>query len=127
MIADWPALLERCELGGPLGQLALNTVLLGTDGPLLRLGLKSVHEHLASPKLVEHLAQQLGAALDRPVRVRFERVADAAESPADARARSSAARRQEAHDGLHADPAVQSLIDTFGARIIGDSVRPLEK
>ena len=126
-IDDWPALLERCELGGPLGQLALNTVLLAIDGDVLRLGLKSVHEHLASPKLIEQLGRELGAALARPLRVRIERVADAAESPADARARSSAARRQEAHDGLHADPAVQSLIDTFGARIIDDSVRPLEK
>ena len=93
----------------------------------MRLGLKSVHEHLASPKLIEQLGRELGAALARPLRVRIERVADAAESPADTRARSSAARRQEAHDGLHADPAVQSLIDTFGARIIDDSVRPLEK
>ena len=126
-IDDWSALLERCELGGPLGQLALNTVLLAIDGDVLRLGLKSVHEHLASPKLIEQLGRELGAALARPLRVRIERVADAAESPADARARSSAARRQEAHDGLHADPAVQSLIDTFGARIIDDSVRPLEK
>ena len=126
-IDDWSALLERCELGGPLGQLALNTVLLAIDGDVLRLGLKSVHEHLASPKLIEQLGRELGAALARPLRVRIERVADAAESPADTRARSSAARRQEAHDGLHADPAVQSLIDTFGARIIDDSVRPLEK
>jgi DNA polymerase-3 subunit gamma/tau len=58
--------------------------------------------------------------------VRTERVSDATESPADNRARASAARRQQAHDGLHADPAVQSLIDTFGARIISDTVRPLE-
>ena len=90
------------------------------------LGMKAAHEHFASPPLLELLGQRLGAALGRPLRVRVERVADAAESPADSRARASAERRQQAHDGLHADPAVQSLIDTFGARIISDSVRPLE-
>jgi DNA polymerase-3 subunit gamma/tau len=126
-IDDWPDLLNRCELGGPLGQLALNTVLLGCEGEVLRLGLKSVHEHLATPRLVERLGEKLGAALGRTLRIRVERVADGAESPADAMAKSSEARLQQAHEGLHADPAVQSLIDTFGARIIGESVRPLEK
>jgi DNA polymerase-3 subunit gamma/tau len=127
VIDDWPGLLERCELGGPLGQLALNSVLLACEGDVLRLGLKSAHEHLATPRLVERLGEKLGAALRRPLRVRIERVADAAESPADAMAKSSEARLQQAHEGLHADPAVKSLIDTFGARIIGESVRPLEK
>ncbi|MCB1572199.1 MAG: DNA polymerase III subunit gamma/tau, partial [Xanthomonadales bacterium] len=105
---------------------ALHAVLLGVDGNVLRLGMKAAHEHFASPPLLELLGQRLGAALGRSLRVRVERVADAAESPADSRARASAERRQQAHDGLHADPAVQSLIDTFGARIISDSVRPLE-
>ena len=126
VIEDWPGLLERAELGGPVGQLALHAVLLGVDGNVLRLGMKAAHEHFASPPLLELLGQRLGAALGRSLRVRVERVADAAESPADSRARASAERRQQAHDGLHADPAVQSLIDTFGARIISDSVRPLE-
>jgi hypothetical protein len=38
----------------------------------------------------------------------------------------SADKQREAHDGLSSDPAVQSLIETFGARLLSDSVRPLE-
>jgi DNA polymerase III subunit gamma/tau len=125
-IDDWPRLLESAELGGPVGQLALHAVLLGVEGNVLRLGMKAAHEHFASPPLLELLGHRLGTALGQPVRVRIERVTDSAESPADSRARASAVKRQEAHDGLHADPAVQSLIDTFGARIISESVRPLE-
>ncbi|MGB0135173.1 DNA polymerase III subunit gamma/tau [Dokdonella sp.] len=127
VIDDWQGLLQRCELGGPVGQLGLHTVLLGVDGNMLRLGLKAAHEGFASEPLLDLLGKRLGAALGRPVRVRIERAADGAESPADTLAKVHESRRQEARDGLQSDPAVQSLIDTFGARIISDSVRPLER
>jgi DNA polymerase III subunit gamma/tau len=126
VIDNWQDLLDRAELGGPVGQLALHSVLLGVDGNILRLGVKSAHEHFVAPPLTELLAKRLGELLGNPIRIKIENVADGAESPADLRARASASRQQEAHAGLHADPAVQSLIETFDARLISDSVRPLE-
>jgi DNA polymerase III subunit gamma/tau len=126
VIDNWQDLLDRAELGGPVGQLALHSVLLGVDGNLLRLGVKSAHEHFVAPPLTDLLARRLGELLGRSIRIKIENVADGAESPADLRARANASRQQEAHAGLNADPAVQSLIETFGARLISDSVRPLE-
>ena len=126
VVDDWPVLIERAALRGPVGQLAQHAVLLGHDGNVLRLGMRAMHSHFAAPGIVTLLEQRLGDALGRSVRVRIETVSDAGESPADARARASAERRQEASDALHGDPVVQSLIDTFGARLIADSVRPLE-
>jgi DNA polymerase-3 subunit gamma/tau len=129
-IPDWTQLVERSSLGGPVGQLALHAVLCGTEGNVLRLGLRSIHEHLASIPMIDLLERRLGESLGRQIRVRIERIDDAAnvpESPADRRARNAAERQQEAQDGLHSDPVVQSLIDTFDARILPDSVRPLEK
>jgi DNA polymerase III subunit gamma/tau len=87
---------------------------------------KAAHEHFVAPALTELLARRLGELLGSTIRIKIEEVADGAESPADLRARASASRQQEAHAGLRADPAVQSLIETFGARLISDSVRPLE-
>ncbi len=125
-IDDWQGLIDRADLGGPVRQIALHSVLLGVDGGVLRLGMKSAHEHLVAPSLIELLGKRLGDVLGRQIRIKIENVADVAESPADVRARASASRQQNAHDGLQADPAVQSLIETFGARLISDSVRPLE-
>ncbi|HET9031304.1 MAG TPA: DNA polymerase III subunit gamma/tau [Dokdonella sp.] len=125
-IHDWQGLIDRADLGGPVKQLALHSVLLGVEGNLLRLGVKSAHEHFIAQPLIELLTKRLGDVLKRPIKIKIENVADAAESPADVNARASASRQQEAHDGLQADPAVQSLIETFGARLISDSVRPLE-
>ena len=126
VIDNWQGLLDRAELGGPVRQLALHSVLLGVDGSLLRLGVKSAHEHVVAPALIELLGKRLGEVLGRPIRIRIETVSDTAESPADVRARADASRQQQAHAGLQSDPAVQSLIETFGARLISDSVRPLE-
>ncbi len=125
-VDDWSGLIARAGLGGPLGQLAQHAVLLGTEGATLRLGMKAMHAHLASPNLVAQLEQRLGDALARSVRVRFENVADAVASPADLRAQATVTRRQAAQDALSGDPVVQSLIDTFDARLITESVRPLE-
>ncbi len=125
-VDDWAALVTRAGLGGPVGQLAQQAVLLGVEGALLRLGLAAVHEHLVSPPLVAQLEQRLGATLERTIKLRFETVGEVVNSPADQRARAEASRRREAHDALQGDPAVQSLIDTFGARLIPDSVRPQE-
>jgi len=123
---DWSALIVRAQLGGPLGQLAQHAVLLGSEGDALRLGVKPMHEHFVAAPLVAQLEKKLGDALGRPIRVRIERVADSAQSPAEVRARAQASRQQAAQTGLREDPVVQSLIDTFGARIVQDSVRPLE-
>ncbi|HVT32878.1 MAG TPA: DNA polymerase III subunit gamma/tau [Rhodanobacteraceae bacterium] len=123
---DWESLIRRAELGGPLGQFARQTTLIAIEGPLVRLALKPAHEHLASAPVVLQLEQKLGVALGERVRIKFEREQGHGESPADQHARSESARRQAAESSLQSDPVVQSLVDTFGARVVAGSVRPAE-
>jgi DNA polymerase-3 subunit gamma/tau len=121
---EWSALIERAELRGPLGQLARHATLIAIDEHVVRLAMKPPHEHLADGPVVGMLEQRLTTALGRAVKVRFERDAGHAESPAELRARADSTRQAAAADSLRGDPVVQSLIDTFGARVIPDSVRP---
>ena len=72
------------------------------------------------------LEQRLGAALGREVKVKVERDTVGMESPAEQRMRADNVRQQAAEDSVRADPFVQSVIDTFGARVIPESVRPIE-
>jgi DNA polymerase-3 subunit gamma/tau len=123
---DWSALIERAELRGPVGQLAHHATLIAIEGNLVRLAIRPPHEHLAEGPLVGGLEQRLGAALGRPVKVKFERDSGGAETPAEQRARADGQRRQAAEDAVRGDPVVQSLIDTFGARVIPESVRPAD-
>ena len=92
----------------------------------MRLALKSAHEHLASAPVVSQLEQKLSAALGGRIKVKFERDNGGAESPADQHTRNESSRRQVAEDSLRSDPIVQSLMETFGARVIAGSVRPVD-
>ena len=123
---DWDVLIRRAELGGPLGQFARNATLVAIEGALVRLAVKDSHEHLAVGPLVAQLEQKLGSALGGRVRIKFERAAGGAESPAEQQSRAETTRRQTAEDSLRSDPFVQSLEQTFGARLIPNSVRPVD-
>ena len=72
------------------------------------------------------LEQRLGVALGREVKVKIERDTVGMESPAEQRVRADNVRQQAAEDSVRADPFVQSVIDTFGARVIPASVRPTD-
>jgi len=123
---DWDALIRRAELGGPLGQFARQTTLVAIEGSLVRLALKPAHEHLAAGPVVAQLEQKLGSALGGKIKIKFERDAGGAESPAEQQTRTESTRRQAAEDSLRSDPFVQSLEQTFGARVIANSVRPVD-
>jgi len=123
---DWDALIRRAELGGPLGQFARHATLVAIEGALVRLAVKDAHEHLAVGPLVAQLEQKLGSALGGKIKIKFERDAGGAESPAELKTRTESTRRQAAEDSLRSDPFVQSLEQTFGARVIPNSVRPVD-
>jgi len=122
----WEELIDRAQLRGPLGQLAQNATLIAVDGSVVRLAMNESYEHLAVGPMVAQLEQRLGVALGRDVKVRFERAGGGAQTPAEQRARADHERRSAAEESVQADPFVQSMIDTFGARVVPGSVRPLD-
>ena len=122
----WEELIDRAQLRGPLGQLAQNATLIAVDGSVVRLAMNESYEHLAVGPMVAQLEQRLGVALGREVKVRFERAGGGAQTPAEQRARAANERRSAAEESVQADPFVQSMIDTFGARVVPGSVRPID-
>ncbi|MDR2011997.1 MAG: DNA polymerase III subunit gamma/tau [Rhodanobacter sp.] len=125
-VDDWANLINKADLRGPVGELARQASLTALDGNILRLSLKPEHEHFIAPSLIAQLEQRLGAALGREIKVKFGRDAGAAESPAEQRMRADRSRQQAAVEAVNGDPLVRSLIDTFDARVIPESVRPAE-
>ncbi|MGA8278582.1 MAG: DNA polymerase III subunit gamma/tau [Rhodanobacteraceae bacterium] len=123
---DWPALIKRAGLRGAIGQLAQNAVLVAIDASVVRLALKPKQEHLAVGPMVTQLERSLGDALGRTIRIKFERAGSTVETPAERRDRAASARRDRAEQALRNDPVVQSLIETFDARVLPNSVRPVD-
>ncbi|HET6911873.1 MAG TPA: DNA polymerase III subunit gamma/tau [Rhodanobacteraceae bacterium] len=120
---DWEQWIVRAGLGGPVGQLAHHAAPKSLDGSMLTLAIKPEHQPLAD-SLGEALQRQLGEALGKPLRLRF--VSDkAVETPAARVARAQSAEQAAAARAIEEDPLVQQMQREFGARVIPESIRPL--
>ena len=120
---DWPLLIERASLRGPVGQLAQHAVLVAVEGNTLRLALKAEHDHLNSAPMVNMLQERLAAATGRPLRCVFELARDGMETPAEHIARQRNARQLQAEQEMEQDPFVQAAMRELGARLVPNSVR----
>ncbi|EQD41592.1 DNA polymerase III subunits gamma and tau, partial [mine drainage metagenome] len=125
-LPDWAELIERAELRGPLGEMARRAALQSRDGHTLVLAMAHHDLVLASPAMLTQLESKLEAALGERPRLRCVGV-DQPDSPA---ARAAALRGSEqtaAIGALQADPVIVELQQTLGARLVPESIRPVEQ
>jgi DNA polymerase-3 subunit gamma/tau len=121
---DWEQWIVHARLGGPVGQLAHHAAPKSLEGSMLTLAIKPEHQPMAD-SLGDALQRQLGDALGKPLRLRF--VSDKAiETPAARAARVQSAEQAAAVRAIEEDPLVRQLQSEFGARVIPESIRPLD-
>jgi DNA polymerase-3 subunit gamma/tau len=125
-LPDWHDIVERANLRGPIGQLAQNCSLREMDGEGMVLALQPQHMHLAVEPLTSQMEEKVSRALDRRVRFRF--VADQGNlgTPAERRAQAASDAQARAEASMDADPLVQALKRDFDARVIPQSIKPVE-
>ena len=122
---DWIALVSGGDLSGPVLQLASHAAFVADDGEVLRLALAPADELLRRPALVEHLAAALAPRLGAAPQLRFE-VREVSETPRLRTERQRDARQLAAEEAFTSDPQVRELIGQHGARLVPDSIRPLD-
>ncbi len=122
---DWSSLIKQAGLGGPAGELARNSALIGIEDGVVRLSLKEGHGDLAAPPLVAKMQEKLSAVLGQSVKVRYEKTSVVTETPADLSERERTARQQNAERSIDADSFVQAAIRDFGAHVVPGSVKPV--
>ncbi|MEI7036960.1 DNA polymerase III subunit gamma/tau [Fulvimonas yonginensis] len=127
-LPHWESLIEQANLRGPLGQLAQNAALRERDGHTLVLALQPAHMHLAVEPMVSQMEERIGQALGERIKLRF--VSDsqsAAQTPAARAASARESAQGAAEQAIEEDPLVQSLKREFGARVVPQSVKPIEQ
>lgn len=120
-------LIEQAGLRGPLGQLAQNAALRERDGQTLVLVLQPPHMHLAVEPMVSQMEERIGQALGERIRLRF--VSDdsaATQTPAARAAVARDAAQAQAEQSIEEDPLVQALKRDFGARVVPQTIKPLQ-
>ena len=126
-LPDWEALIQRADLRGPLGQIAQNSALRGREGQTLVLALQPTHMHLAVEPIVSQVADRLSEAMGESIRLRFvEDSHSAAHTPAARAAEARSAAQSAAEASIEGDPLVQTLKREFGARVVPQSIKPLD-
>jgi DNA polymerase-3 subunit gamma/tau len=83
--------------------------------------------HLAVEPIVSQIAERLGEVLGEPIRLRFvEDSHGAAHTPAARAAEARSAAQSAAEAAIEGDPLVQALKREFGARVLPQSIKPIE-
>jgi DNA polymerase-3 subunit gamma/tau len=112
---------------GPARELAAHAVFVGHDGQVLRLALPAADEHLRAPSLVAQLVEVLATALGAAPTIRFEAAPAAGDTLHQRSQREHDARQAAAEEAFVNDPEVQRLIGQHGAKLVPDSIRPLDE
>jgi DNA polymerase-3 subunit gamma/tau len=125
-LPDWHDVIERANLRGPIGQLAQNSSLRELDGESMVLALQPQHMHLAVEPLTSQMEEKVSQALGRRIRIRF--IADHGNlgTPAERRAQAQIDAQANAVASMETDPFVQTLKREFDARVIPQSIKPVE-
>jgi DNA polymerase III subunit gamma/tau len=124
---DWNRMVQELDITGLTKQLAANCILKAHTTDALTLELQGAHSKLLTDNTRERLQQALQAYCKQPVRVQIDIGRDPqAESPAQSQERQRQERQTAAQQSVAKDARVQSLLDTFNAKIDTDSVQPLD-
>jgi DNA polymerase-3 subunit gamma/tau len=124
---DWLSLAGRLKLSGQVRELARNVHLKSRSDDSWEFSIPSSLKHLGSAACVDRLSRALSEQLGHAVMVRL-----IDDESADLRTQASLDEQQlritmtDAERAINEDPVIQSLKERFGARIIEDSIQPLQ-
>ena len=124
---EWLALVDRLALTGQVRELARHVELQSREEGRWTFVISPALKHLGSRICISRLEQALCAELDRELRIRIVE-----DGQAPIRTMAAAEQRQqreamsEAEKAIAEDPTVQTLKDKMGARVVDDSIRPVQ-
>lgn len=127
--ANWTQIIADVRLSALSRQLADHCSFLRCEGTIIYLALSDELSHLATTKTKEKLQTALANKLAADVKINFdENAAHHAPSQtlATERAELKAEKLQQAIESINNDPVIDALKNTFNARIIESSIKPIE-
>ena len=122
----WHELVDQLPLQGVVRALAGNCALIRREGNTFYLALAPAHASLHNAKLEERLQETLSTHLGKKVKLLFSVTQPPEETPAALQERASQDRLRSAQEAIAQDSHVKTLQEMFGARIVPDSVRPVD-
>ena len=127
---DWLQRVASCKLGGlsgPALQLATNTAFVSHANGVLTLALDPGFEYLRSERSVNALAEALAGQLGGAPKIVIQTGPAPAETLHQRLDRERGSRQAAAEETFLNDPTVRRLVEQHGARVVPDSIRPVDE
>jgi DNA polymerase-3 subunit gamma/tau len=124
---DWTDIVNQLTLSGLAKILAQNCVLSQMDHETIELRLDPAHSALLTDMAKERLKQALCAYYQKPYGLFISIGKPEAETPAQQKNRAIAEKNHARETTLFSDKTVQSLIQTFSATVVADSITDSEE
>jgi len=124
---EWLALIDRLALTGQVRELARHIELQSRDENRWTFVIAPALRHLGSRICISRLEQALSAELDRELRIRIVEDGQApVRTVAAAEQQQQREAMSDAEKAITEDPTVQTLKEKMGARVVDDSIRPVQ-
>ncbi len=125
-LRNWYDVVINLKLGGISRQLAENCQYQSVDGSSVVLTLDPAHEHMLVESSEKNLHRALEEFLGKQIKLKIKVEQPETETPAQKQARARAERQREAEQAMTDDPIVRAAEEQFGARLIKESVKPID-
>jgi DNA polymerase-3 subunit gamma/tau len=122
----WPEWVEQLGLSGMARMLAQHCELVSSDATRVELKIAQSHQHLLDGPYQDRLKAALEQYLGGRLKLVIQLADSAGASPAAIADRDKQQRQAQAVAAIEKDPFVRELVDTFDARIVGSSIKPLQ-
>ena len=123
---DWSSLQSNLELSGPAREFARNIQLESIDDNRWEFLVPDTLLHLGSEKVVQSLRSALASRLGHPVKLHLHSASEPVKSVASAAEQARMNRMSEAERAIDEDPTVKGIKKKFGAKIVPDSIQPIQ-
>lgn len=122
---DWSALVAGLSITGLTKQLALHMAPAAWDDTVLELLIDVEHETIYSAAREQELVEALQKELGEKVKISTRIDNPVTETPAKQKQRLAQEQQQAAEQSIDSDPAVNKLVEEFGASVSRASIRPV--
>jgi len=123
---DWPDFIAGLSLDGAARQLAVHSALEACSPFEIRLCIERRNEHLLTDKLKGRLSAAIQQHVGSAITVQFRLTDQALETAAARTVDHSEQAMRRAHQAIENDPDVQQLVDVLDAKIVPNSIQPVD-
>jgi DNA polymerase-3 subunit gamma/tau len=124
---DWLHFAAHSGMKGAAKQLAKNAAFVDFNAGVLRLSLEAGLDYLRSERSLIELTSVLERKCGAAPKIVFENALAASETLQQRSHRQRDARQTAAEENFMNNPDVQRLIQQHGAKVVPDSIRPLDE